>query len=191
MHFEDRLILLQKRVETAPSLSLFEIMGILSGKGRTLLLILLSLPFCQPIQIPGMSTPFGLMIAFIGFRMSFGKNAWLPKKVMSKQISASTIKKMAQHALWLIKKMGRWIHPRLSWFIQKKVNGYVIVVLGLFLALPLPIPFSNLLAAWSILWISLGILGEDGLFVILGYVFGLITFLIIIFIIWGIIYGIR
>jgi hypothetical protein len=84
MHFEDRLILLQKRVETAPSLSLFEIMGILSGKGRTLLLILLSLPFCQPIQIPGMSTPFGLMIAFIGFRMSFGKNAWLPKKVMSK-----------------------------------------------------------------------------------------------------------
>jgi hypothetical protein len=98
---------------------------------------------------------------------------------------------MAQHALWLIKKMGRWIHPRLSWFIQKKVNGYVIVALGLFLALPLPIPFSNLLAAWSILWISLGILGEDGLFVILGYVFGLITFLILLFMIWGIIHGIR
>ena len=42
--------------------------------------------------------------------------------------------------------------------------------LAILLALPLPIPFSNLLAAIPILLISLALLEEDGAFLIAGYV---------------------
>lgn len=60
---------------------------------------------------------------------------------------------------------------------MEKVNGLAICLLGILLALPLPIPLSNLTAAWSILLIAFGILEDDGLFVIIGYLVALLTVL--------------
>ncbi len=75
--------------------------------------------------------------------------------------------------------MKPWIHSRLSWMCyppaRKVINGIAIFLLGLFLALPLPIPFSNLSAAWAIFLMALGFLEDDGLFVLLGYAVMLIT----------------
>ena len=49
------------------------------------------------------------------------------------------------------------------------VNGLVIALLGIFLALPLPIPLSNLTAAWAIFLIAFGLLEDNGIFVLIGY----------------------
>ncbi|MBP9840890.1 MAG: exopolysaccharide biosynthesis protein [Simkaniaceae bacterium] len=175
---EERLLLLRKEAKGA-SLAIAEILRILSGKGRSLTLILLSIPFCQPIQIPGLSTPFGLAIAFIGLRIIFGKRIWLPKKLLEKQIPSSTFEKVMDKTLALIKKIKPWIHPRLIWVchspFMEKGNGLMIFILGIFLALPLPIPLSNLTAAWSIFLVALGILEDDGIFVLIGYLFSLLT----------------
>jgi hypothetical protein len=53
--------------------------------------------------------------------------------------------------------------------IMNIFNGLLIFVMGIFLALPIPIPLSNIVAAWSIFFVGIGILEEDGLFVLLGY----------------------
>lgn len=169
---EESIIILKQETQKMP-VSIEKVMHLLSGKGRVLFLIFLSLPFCQPIQLPGMSTPFGLMIAFLGLRMSFGKHAWLPKWILSKKISSHSLEKIADNILFLIKKMKPWIHPRLSWLchshLMEIINGLTIFMLGLFLSLPLPIPFSNLLAAWAIFLMALGISEDDGLLVLIGY----------------------
>lgn len=166
------------------------ILKILSGKGRSLILIFLSLPFCQPIQIPGLSTPFGLLIAFLGLRIAFGKNVWLPKFLLSKEISSTTIHKIAKGALKLIKKVRHLIHPRLDWVcnspIMLIINGLTIFLLGIFLALPLPIPLTNLVSAWGIFLIALGLLEDDGLLVSLGYLTALVTLTFFILLIWGV-----
>lgn len=161
---------------------------ILSGKGRSLIIIFLSLPFCQPIQIPGLSTPFGIVIAFIGLRMAFGKRVWLPKRVLLKTISSTIIQKITKKSLRLINKMKHFIHPRLNWLCEhramKIINGLLIFFLGLFLAFPLPVPLTNLAAGWSIFLVSLGLLESDGIFVIAGYLVSLITiafFILILF----------
>jgi hypothetical protein len=52
---------------------------------------------------------------------------------------------------------------------MKRVNGAMLAALGIFLALPLPIPLTNVITAWAIFLISLGILEDDGLFIFLGY----------------------
>jgi hypothetical protein len=171
------LSLLLHQCERKTTISLGEILGILSGKGRLLLLILLSLPFCLPLQIPGLSTPFGLAIAFIGLRMAFGKRVWLPQKALLKEISSATIRKISQKGLKWIAKMERFIHPRLTWLSKSKAmyNGLLIVVLGLFLALPLPIPLTNLSSGWAILLLSIGLLEDDGLFILAGYLVSLLT----------------
>lgn len=185
LSLEKRVLLLKQAAERT-SLSMDDILGILSGKGRMLILILLSLPFCQPLQIPGLSIPFGLIIAFIGIRIAFGKHIWLPKRILSKTIRSSTLIKIIDKALWLIKKMKRWTHPRMTWMIthpmMQVVNGLIFCILGLGLALPLPIPFTNLGTAWSIFLIALGLIEDDGIFILIGYLMALLTLLFLIFI---------
>ena len=179
---EDLSILL-KKANRQTSFSIGEILNIFPGKGRELLLIFLSFPFCLPIQIPGLSTPFGLIIAFIGFRMAYAKRIWLPKKVMLQTISSSTVQRIAQKCLGFMKKMAPWIHPRLGWLSKHRImhisNGLLFVLLGLFLALPLPIPLTNFLAGWAIFLLSIGLLEDDGVFILAGYLIAL--FIILLF----------
>lgn len=181
---DDLQALREKGKNTALSVS--EILSVLSGRGKMIILILLSLPFCQPIQIPGFSTPFGLAISFLGLRIAFGKHLWLPKSVLSKKISSKTLMKITNGALLVSKKMKPWIHSRLLWVnhshTMQVVHGLMIFFLGLLLALPLPIPFSNLLAAWSIFLISMGLLEDDGVLVLCGYVVAFFALLLFIFI---------
>ncbi|MBA3602363.1 MAG: exopolysaccharide biosynthesis protein [Parachlamydiaceae bacterium] len=180
---EESILLLKKEVSSMP-ITIGEILHILSGRGRALFLILLSLPFCQPLQIPGFSTPFGLTIAFLGLRMAFDGHVWLPSWILSKSIAARTLEKILDKILFLLKKVKRLIHPRLSWMcrssVMQVVNGIAIFFLGLFLALPLPIPFSNIVAAWSIFLIALGISEGDGIVVLMGYLVALLTVIVFI-----------
>lgn len=184
--FEEDIQLLQNEIKSAPSISIAQILDILSGKGRPLILMLLALPFCQPIQIPGLSTPFGLIIAFMGLRMALGKGMWLPARLLQKTIATPTLQKITDNVLAVVKRIKPWVHPRLNWMchsqVMEKVNGLMIFFLGILLALPLPIPLSNLTAAWSIFFIALGILEDDGVFVLGGYFISLLTMLFFIII---------
>lgn len=179
---EEGILLLQEESKKG-SISLGTILRILSGRGRALILILLSLPFCQPLQIPGLSIPFGLAISFVGLRIAFGKHIWLPKKVLEKTLTQKMLQKITDKALILVKKIKRWVHPRLKWLCHlsamKKVNSLAIFLLGICLALPLPVPFTNLTAAWAIFSLSLGILEDDGVLILVGYFFALLTVVLI------------
>ncbi len=179
---ESRLWALQHTAEEHHFISIKKILQILSGKGRLLILMLLSLPFCLPIPLPGMSIPFGLLIAFFGIRMAFGQGIWLPERWINKKMKTTHIKKIVKKTLWLVKKMQVWTHPRLQWMtdhpVMKVVNGIVICLVGLALAMPIPIPFSNITAAWSIFIICFGIMEDDGVFTLIGYLMFLITIVI-------------
>jgi hypothetical protein len=176
---EKDILLLQEKGKNS-YISIGEILNILSEKGQSLFILLFSLTFCQPLQSPGLSTPFGLAIAFIGLKMAFGKYAWLPQRILAKSITPQTLQKISEKLLWLLKKMNYWIYPRIIWLCyypaMQIINGLLISILGILLALPLPIPFSNLMAAWPILFIGLGLLKDDGVFILMGYFVSLFTF---------------
>lgn len=178
---EEDLYILLERAREVKAVSIGEILEILSGKGPLLVLLFLSLPFCQPLQIPGFSTPFGIIIAIIGFRSALGKQMWLPKKLLFKNIPARVVKKIADKALYVMKKIKRWMHPRWSilceGLVARIINGFILAFLGICLALPLPVPLTNLAAGWSIFLLSFGLLESDGLFVLLGYLTSFVTFL--------------
>lgn len=177
---EDRLKAVLERADKEP-IFVSTLLSMLSGKGLPVLVIFISLPFCQPIQIPGFSTPFGILVAFLGLRMSFGHKVWLPQSIKDKKLSHALIKKITTHAIWLIKKIKRFSYPRMTWLsthpLGHIVNGVLIFVLGLLLALPLPIPFTNLLCGWSLLLVSFGILEDDGLLLSIGYLLSLLCVL--------------
>jgi hypothetical protein len=171
-------LLKQSRTSTTP-IALREILRVLSGKGRFLMVMLLALPFCQPIQLPGMSLPFGLAIAFMGMRIAFGKHIWLPNWIKTKTITRQTFRKIAISSLLLMRKIRHYVHPRMFWIStyppMRIFNGLLICVMGLLLALPIPIPLTNLVAAWSIFLVSFGLFEDNGVLVVIGYLIALLA----------------
>lgn len=172
------------------SITVENFINLLSGRGKALLLILLALPFCQPLQLPGFSTPFGLIIALLGFRIGLGQKIWLPHFLKVKEIPPHALSRIANISLKFINAIKKVIHPRLTWLTQNSIflflNGMTISLLGIILALPLPIPLTNILSAIPIVLFGLGLLEDDGLFIILAYTFILLTiisFILIYFVI--------
>lgn len=124
-------------------------------------------------MIPGLSTLFGIFIAFIGLRIAFGRKILIPAQYLNKKISSKHLKKIIAKTLFWLNKLKKWTRPRYLFLIKARpmiiVNGIAIFIMGLFLALPLPIPLSNFLTAWSLLLAAFGLLENDGLFVLIGY----------------------
>ncbi|MEI8301518.1 MAG: exopolysaccharide biosynthesis protein, partial [Chlamydiota bacterium] len=119
------------------------------------------------------SIPFAIIIAFLGLRMAFSKTVWLPKSLLGKTVPSLTLKKITEKTLKVLTKIHKWTHPRLNWLCQyrciKVINGLLLAILAIFLALPAAVLLPNLTAAWSILLISWGSLEDDGVFLLIGY----------------------
>ena len=150
-----------------------ELMQALEGKGHAAIMAILAMPFCFPVQIPGLSTPFGIILIFSGLRVSFGQAPWLPGWLLVRKISPSTTDGLLEGLRKLAVPAEKILHPRLSFLCRNiflhRIHGVLIAFLAILLALPLPIPFSNLLAAIPILLMALALLEDDGAFMIAGY----------------------
>ncbi len=164
----------QLKAVSHENLSFGKLVGIFKGRGFPLFLILFSLPFCFPITIPGTSAPFGLALAFMGLRIALGKKMWWPKAWLKKEISSEHVKKIVEWAEWGHSKIKKFVHPRLTFLSQDSrwhhLHGVVIFVMALLLALPIPLPFTNMICALPILFLGIGMLEDDGLFILLAYI---------------------
>jgi hypothetical protein len=131
------------------------------------------LPFLIPLPIPGLSTPFGIMISLVGLFLLLKKPAWLPGKFGAMKISGEAITKFAagSEKIWL--RVSRLVKERLRVFHDslffRVINFFVFFVNGILLALPLPIPFSNTVPTIAIVLCALGYVERDGVFIVLSY----------------------
>ena len=150
------------------------IVDTLAGRGQAALLIFLVLPFCQPIQIPGFSTLFGIVLMFIGLRITFGERLRLPKKLVEKTITYSAFEKVGLLAIRMTKKLRFFTRARLVYLVNTPifhfVHGLSITLLAFLLFLPLPIPLTNLLTAYPLLVFGLALLEDDGIMIIIAYI---------------------
>jgi hypothetical protein len=171
------------------SVTLREVLSVLRGRAYTLLVILLALPFCTPIPLPGLSSPFGLVIAFIGFRLALGQEPWLPRRLLDRKMPPRFFARLLGAARRLIRALEWFLRPRWSYLLDTKLlhhaYGAMICVGGLLLVLPLPIPFSNGLPALTIVLIASAILERDGYCLVTGLVFFALTLCFFGAIFWG------
>ena len=61
------------------------------------------------------------------------------------------------------------------WPGMMNLAGLSIAFGGLLLTLPMPIPFHNMLAAWAVVFLALGMMERDGLLVLLGHFLTLLS----------------
>jgi hypothetical protein len=171
------------------SVTLREILDVLRGRAYTLLVILLALPFCTPIPLPGVSSLFGLVIAMIGFRLALRQKPWLPQRLLDTQVPPRFFGRLLGAARRLIRGLEFFLRPRWSYLLDAKpfhhAYGAIICVCGLLLLLPLPVPLSNGLPAITIVLVACAILERDGYCLIAGLVLFTLTLGFFGALLWG------
>jgi len=156
-----------------------EVLDATKGRGFHLLLVFVSLPFLTPIPFPGFSIPFGLVVAAIGARMALGQKPWLPQILLARELPAGFLVKVLAGASRVLKFMEKFLRPRLMFLHEqpfyRRLAGVLIALSGLLLLLPVPVPFSNGLPAWTVLLLSVAALARDGLCFLAGCVMFLVA----------------
>jgi len=164
------------------------VVEILRGRGLDVLVIVLALPFCTPIPLPGLSTPFGLVLMFFGLRIAFRKRPWLPRRLLEVEIPYPTLSKIINAGLAISTRLEKLLHPRLQflkdWASFSSLNGLAILLSAFVLSLPLPIPFTNALPAWSIVLIAAGMMEDDGAVILAGYLMSGLTWVYLASLAW-------
>lgn len=138
-------------------------------------LTLIAIPFV------GLSTPFGLAIALLGAQLMIGlRHPWLPARARRRTLSMA----MLDRVLGLLVRRTRWLTrmSRRRWepLIQPRLVGFGVVLLALGLALPLPVPGSNLVFLIPLFTYSIGLLERDGLWILLGHLGTLIDMALLV-----------
>jgi hypothetical protein len=169
-------------------ITLEEFLEITGERGRLILCMILATPFLIPISIPGSSIPFGIGIIFIGISFIFNKSL-IPKQVLKYRLQKNTASKILKGSISVLNKFEKIFKQRAQVLTVSNsihiINGILLVSSAFLLMLPLPIPLTDTLPAYSIFLLSAGILERDGYFVIISYAliiitalyFGLIVFL--------------
>ncbi len=160
-------------------LRLREMIGVMRGRAYTLLLILLSIPFCLPIPLPGLSTALGGIIALIGLRLSLRLDPWLPTRVLDAKLSTATVTRILNASRRIARALESVLRPRFSFLLDFAVlhhlYGAMICISGLLLMLPLPLPFTNMLPALTIILLAGALLERDGYFAVAGVIMFILT----------------
>lgn len=171
------------------SVRLREILAVLHARAYTLLVLLLALPFCTPVPLVGVSTPFGAVIALIGFRLALGQKPWLPRRLLDTTLPSGFFARVLGAARWLVRALEALLRPRFSEWLEHRIirHGYgvIIFVCGLLLMLPLPIPFTNGLPALTIVLLAGAMLERDGISMAVGLVCFLFTLALFGLLTWG------
>lgn len=153
----------------------------LQGRGFALFILLLSVPFCFPVAIPGLSIPFGVVILLLGLRIAMGRKPELPGFILRREIKYPTLEGIVRFGLKLCRQLEKVAKPRMHFLRNSRmaVNliGIGMASGGLQLLLPLPsiVPLSNTLPAISVVLLTAGLIERDGVFVLSGYVLNALT----------------
>jgi hypothetical protein len=148
--------------------------GILGNAGKygvDLVIIVLALPFCLPI-LPGVSAPFGMAIIILAFRQIIHRPGRLPKFIGDREFAPDTFEKIIKGGVRILDRIERFSsrgQRRLPQLANTRFNAFLILLMGVVMALPIPFPATNTFPAWAIVFLATAQAEEDGVLVLWGY----------------------
>lgn len=185
--------LVDKKKDTK-TISLGEINTHLSERGFAVLMILFSFPMAIPLPYPpGFTTVLGLPLLFFAFQMILGaQKPSLPNWIARKSIKTSHLTFAVNKSSKYFLKLEKLLKPRLPYFSSlagEKLIGFVALLCAISIALP--IMFGNAVPSAGILVMALGLLGKDGLVIIIGIILSIIGLCIASLVVYLFFYGAK
>ena len=143
------------------------------GFGLAMMIFAFAVIIPLPPPVPGI---ISIPLVVFSLQMIAGyPSPKLPKKFSDMTIKRSILATLVQKSSPYIRKVERFLRPRLMFMtlpIAERIVGLFTLIFSLFILLPLPL--SNFIPGVGILVISFGLLGKDGLVIIYGIIIGLI-----------------
>ncbi len=170
------LKLFERFASRGREISLGDLRNELGDDAHFILVIFISIPFLQPIPLPGLSTPLGLLIILNMAASLAHQQVWIPKKLSHQKISAklfSSVFNFYQKVHGFLSKIDR---KNISFRHGQIIDKMIILLCGLMLTLPLPIPFTNSLPAWTILLLALAEVENHMVLRFLGWISAMVSF---------------
>lgn len=154
------------------------IVSSLQERAYALVIFLLALPNGVPgPSIPGLSTITGLPAFIFSLQAAVGNtNPKLPRFVSKLRLNRYKVIRHLERIRPYIMKLERRMHPRLPWLVERQRINYFLCTVYAFV-LVVPIPFGNIISGWAVIILSLGLVIEDGLYVVIGHFIGTIAIL--------------
>ena len=152
-------------------LTLGELVRRMRHSGFGLIVVFICLPFLQPLPLGGLSTVLGPFVALLGVQLARGrKELDLPGWIEERRIETRTVHLLLGAARWFFGLAEKVSRPRWRGLARsERAAGAGIALSGALLSLPFPIPLSNAICAGPATLLALGMLEEDGLLALLGW----------------------
>jgi hypothetical protein len=174
---------LEATIEALPpgAVTLAQVRDLVGNDGLMLLAAFLTIVFLVPVSVPGVSTVFGAGILLIGVSRLFRLELWLPKRIERRLVATDRLRAALRRGLVWFRRLERISRPhRISWAASegavRVVNDCAIILGAALLMAPFGlIPFSNTFPAIALLFLAIGSLQRDGLFILIGHVSNLVT----------------
>lgn len=166
-------------------LTIGDLVARMQDRAHLALLVLFALPNTLP-SIPGTSAITGVPLVYLSLQLALGRQPWLPRFITQRSLSRQRLAEMLKRAQPWLERGERYLHPRLGRLTTptaQRAVGLLMVLLSL--AVLLPIPFGNMVPALAIIFFALGLMEEDGAWIIGGLgttVFGVALFSTVL---WG------
>jgi len=160
----------------------------LQGRGFALFILIMSLPFLSPVAIPGLSIAFGVVIMLLGLRIAMGHKPDLPGFILKKEINHKLLERIIGLGLKICRAIEKFARPRMH-FLRRSRTAINMIGLGLAsgglqLLMPIPgvFPLTNTIPAFSVVMLTIGLIERDGIFVLAGYLTGVVGWIYFAFI---------
>lgn len=145
-------------------------------KGFGIISIILTLPLLLPVPIPlpGISALFAAGPTLMGFQIAMGwHKPRLPSPIARLELSPNLSRELLKNLTRILRPIERLSRSRLpfvreNWMLYR-LGGLCLFWNGLLMSLPLPIPFTNMLPAYTILMLSISVLEADGFLMLVGF----------------------
>lgn len=173
----------------AERLTVADLLARLHDRAHTVLLVIFALPNCLP-SIPGTSAITGIPLVYLTLQLALGRQPWLPQFVMNRSLPRASLAAVLDRARPWLERGERLLHPRLKTLTGWQAERLVAVLMALMaVAVLLPIPFGNMLPSLAIIFFCLGLMEEDGAWIIAGLVTVAVGVAVFSTVLWGLFLG--
>lgn len=166
---------IEKLVTNTPSdrVRIADLINAMEGAGFGLTLMVFALGILVPLPPPFPSF-VAIPLLIFSFQMMIGlKSPRLPKKLAKMTVKRSVLATLVRKSSPYIGKVEKILRPRLIFMILPVVERFVGAMALIFAGFVLiPLPLSNFIPGFGVLMIAFGLLGRDGLMIILGILVG-------------------
>ncbi len=164
------------------SVTVGDLMDLTKGQGFGIAAGFLTLPMLIPWPVPvaGFSTLMGAGIAILGIQLALGyPQPVLPRRVARFSLSPQMSQRLLKYLSRVLHPLERLAKPRLTQVSRhrslRRITGLCMSWNAVLLGLPLPIPLTNLIPAYTILFMVIGLLELDGLLILIGHAMTIVT----------------